>query len=60
LVTRRTILGAVPTTAVSHRIRQHRCAMDADIKGYFDNIPHPELMEQVSKKISESRGSRYA
>lgn len=29
--------------------------VDADIKGYFDNIPHEQLMDQVSGKISDSR-----
>jgi len=29
--------------------------VDADIKGYFDNIPHEQLMDQVSDKISDSR-----
>lgn len=29
--------------------------VDADIKGYFDNIPHDELMERVGEKIADSR-----
>jgi RNA-directed DNA polymerase len=29
--------------------------VDADIKGYFDNIPHAQLMDRVSDKISDSR-----
>lgn len=29
--------------------------VDADIKGYFDNIPHQQLMDRVSDKISDSR-----
>lgn len=29
--------------------------VDADIKGYFDNIPHEQLMDRVSDKISDSR-----
>jgi group II intron reverse transcriptase/maturase len=29
--------------------------LDADIKGYFDNIEHTKLMELVSKRISDRR-----
>jgi len=29
--------------------------VDADIKGYFDNIPHDALMERVGEKIADSR-----
>lgn len=29
--------------------------VDADIKGYFDNIPHEQLMDRVRDKISDSR-----
>ena len=29
--------------------------VDADIKGYFDNIPHKKLMEKVGDKISDGR-----
>ena len=29
--------------------------VDADIKGYFDNIPHQQLMDRVGDKISDSR-----
>ena len=29
--------------------------VDADIKGYFDNIPHEALMERVGEKIADSR-----
>jgi RNA-directed DNA polymerase len=29
--------------------------VDADIKGYFDNIPHEQLMDRVSDKISDGR-----
>lgn len=33
-----------------------RCwVVDADIKGYFDNIPHELLMERVGEKIADSR-----
>ena len=29
--------------------------VDADIKGYFDNIPHGQLMERVERKVSDGR-----
>ena len=29
--------------------------VDADIKGYFDSIPHKKLMEKIGKKISDGR-----
>lgn len=29
--------------------------VDADLKGYFDTIPHDRLMEKVGEKISDSR-----
>ena len=29
--------------------------VDADIQGYFDNIPHQQLLDRVSDKISDSR-----
>jgi RNA-directed DNA polymerase len=29
--------------------------VDADIKGYFDNIPHQKLMKKIEKKISDGR-----
>ncbi len=29
--------------------------VDVDIKGYFDTIPHPPLMEQVSRRIADGR-----
>ena len=29
--------------------------VDADIKGYFDSIPHNQLMEKIGKKISDGR-----
>ena len=42
------------------RVRQaankgYNWVLDADIKGYFDNIEHSKLMELVSKRISDRR-----
>ena len=33
----------------------YRYVMDADLKGYFDTIPHDRLLELVSRKISDSK-----
>jgi RNA-directed DNA polymerase len=33
----------------------HTWAVDADIQGYFDNIPHQPLMERVEERISDGK-----
>jgi len=33
----------------------HHFIVDADLKGYFDSIPHQPLMERVKEKVSDGR-----
>lgn len=33
--------------------RGYRDVVDADLSGYFDSIPHPELMKSVARRVSD-------
>jgi group II intron reverse transcriptase/maturase len=33
----------------------HREVVDADLKGYFDEIPHAELMKSVARRVSDGQ-----
>ena len=41
---------------MEHLLKEGRAwVVDADIKGYFDTIPHGPLMERIGRKIADGR-----
>ena len=38
---------------VKYRSEGYRYVLDADIKGFFDEIPHPLIMDLISREISD-------
>ena len=49
--------GAHDAVRVVHRLVNtgHTEVVDADLSGYFDSIPHAELMKSVARRISDGR-----
>jgi RNA-directed DNA polymerase len=48
-------LGAQDAVNAVHRLLSagHRHVIDADLSGYFDSIPHYELMKCVARRVSD-------
>ena len=49
--------GALDAVRETERLLRtgHTDVVDADLSGYFDSIPHHELMKSVSRRISDGR-----
>jgi RNA-directed DNA polymerase len=49
--------GARDAVRAVHRLLTmgHREVVDADLSGYFDSIPHAELMKSVARRISDGQ-----
>lgn len=47
--------SALDAVSAAHRLvkRGYREVVDADLSGYFDSIPHPELMKCLARRISD-------
>jgi group II intron reverse transcriptase/maturase len=47
--------GAQDAVRAVHRLLNtgHRNVIDADLSGYFDSIPHAELMKSVARRVSD-------
>ena len=53
----RAATGALDAVRQVHRLINtgHRQVVDADLSGYFDSIPHAELMQSVSRRVVDRR-----
>jgi RNA-directed DNA polymerase len=49
--------GALDAVRAVHSLVNagHREVVDADLSGYFDSIPHSELMKSVARRVSDGR-----
>lgn len=49
--------GALDAVKAVHSLLNtgHREVVDADLSGYFDSIPHSELMKSVARRVSDGR-----
>jgi group II intron reverse transcriptase/maturase len=48
-------VGALDAVGAVHRLlnRGHTAVVDADLRGYFDEIPHGPLMKSVARRVSD-------
>ena len=53
----RAATGALDAVQQVHRLINtgHRQVVDADLSGYFDSIPHAELMQSVARRVVDRR-----